>query len=168
MESDFLRKLQGFKHLAILNARHYALAAWGIGLRLDPDYPDEARFKGELIVDSVLEYRGYGLFVPWAAVLARIVGRYDLRAVWILAAAWAVLAWKRAFFYSSPFRFWTRAYLEAPGKARNQTRYAEECIREMERRLKAGADFQSEEIQELLAAARNVQNIIVSSGRKQL
>lgn len=116
---------------------------------------------GHLVTDPVLEYRLYCLFVPWAAFLGTFLAADDLRAVWILAGFWGFLAWKRAYFYSSPFRFWQRAYLESPNKVRPQTRYAEEIMLEIERRIKQpGASFQDSDIQDLLADGRRLQGII--------
>jgi hypothetical protein len=138
--------------------KHYALAVWGIGLRLDPDYPAEQRFRGDLIVDAVLEYRGYGLFAPWCTFIAVAMPRVALP---FIAALWAVLAFRRASFYASPFEFWTQAYNEAPTKSRNQTRYVEQLMLEIERQLKAGKDYDSPEIQAMTSKAMEIQELIV-------
>lgn len=157
MANAFRHNLRGLLVLLWLNLRHYSLALWGCRLRLDPDYPGETRFRGDLIVDAVLEYRGYGLMAPWAVFLVLILPS-DLLP--FLIALWGFQAWQRAFFYSSPYRFWTRAYSEAPGKSRNQTRYAEELMLELERRLKAGADFHGLECQELVKRSIEMQDLI--------
>lgn len=150
--------LAGFALLLWLNFKHYLWALWGVRLRLDPDYPCETRFRGDLVVDSVLEYRGYGLFVPWCAFLAIVMPVPLL--LWF-SLFWTTQAFLRADFYSTPFKFWTRAYNEAPGKHRNRIRYFEEISLEIERRLKAGADWESPEMQELNQAGRRVQDCIV-------
>lgn len=154
MEPVFSDYLRGFALLFWLNLKHYSLAVWGLRLRLDPDYPGETRFEADLIVDAVLEYRLYPAFAPWCGLLAFIL---PLWASGILAALWALSARKRAYFYSSPFRFWQRAYTESPGKSRNKTRYVEELIREMERREKIGLD-----IDELATEARRIMDEVTN------
>lgn len=162
MDSRIRAYLSGFALLAWINLKHYLLAIWGIRLRLDPDYPNETRFRGDLIVDSVLEYRFYGLFVPWCIVLALVLP-YGLTG--ILAGLWASQTWKRTYFYSTPFRFWTRAYQEAPTKHRNQIRYAEEIGREIERKDKAGIPWDDPEMQQLITTGMSLQEKIVRGGK---
>lgn len=149
----------GLALLLWLNLKHYALAVWGIRLRLDPDYPNETRFRGDLIVDSVLEYRIYGLFAPWCIFLALVLPWGVLAA---LAGFWVVSTWKRTYFYSSPFRFWTQAYREAPTKHRNRIRYAEEIGLEIERKDKAGVPWNDPEMQELIRTGMDIQERIIS------
>lgn len=156
---------RGLAVLFWLNLRHYSLALWGVRLRLDPDYPGELRFRPDLIVDAVLEYRGYGLLVPVAVFLARL---FPIAVCGFLVGSWAVLAWRRAYYYSSPYRFWTRAYEEAPGKPRNQTRYAEELMREIERRMKAGQPYGSPECQFLIKKAMEMEDLICNKNRPPL
>lgn len=150
--------LIGAALLVWLNFKHYLWALWGLRLRLDPDYPCETRFRGDLVVDSVLEYRGYGLFALWCPFLAIALPNPLLLC---LTLFWTVQAFWRSEFYSSPFQFWTRAYNEAPTKHRNRIRYFEELSLEIERRMKAGADWNSPEMQELNLAARAVQDCVV-------
>ena len=144
--------LRGLARLAWINLKHYAFALWGAG-RLDPDYPIETRFLGHLVIDAVLEYRAYALFAPWALFLA---AAGPIPALELIAAYWAVLAWHRAYFFTSAFRFWRQAYAESPSKMRTRTRYAEELIREIERRMKAGTEYQ-----ELIEIAMKIQNEII-------
>jgi len=144
--------LRGLTRLAWVNLKHYTLALWGSN-RLDPDYPTETRFLGHLVVDTVLEYRAYPLFAPWLIFLAAAV---PMQPLMLLGGWWAVCAWKRACFFSSAFRFWRQAYAESPSKMRTRTRYAEELIREIERRMKAGAEHQ-----ELIETAMKIQNGII-------
>jgi hypothetical protein len=158
MGSGFFDVVRGFTLLFWLNLKHYSLALFGIRLRLDPDYPAEARFRGDLIVDSVLEYRGYGLFAPWSVFLALAVRPAVL---WVVIATWSILAWRRTWFYSTPFRFWTRAYQESPNKHRNRIRYGEEIALEIQRKDMAGVPFDSPEMQELIKAGMALQNCIV-------
>lgn len=153
MDGVFSDYLRGFAFLFWLNVKHYALAVWGVRLRLDPDYPGETRFKGHLIVDAVLEYRLYPAFGPWCALLAFVLPPW---VAGFLTGLWAVSSWKRAYFYASPYNFWRRAYLESPGKARNKTRYVEELIRQMERLDKRGAN-----IDDLANEARRLMDEVV-------
>ena len=157
MAIRFWDGLRGLFLLFWLNLRHYALAIWGLRLRLDPDYPGETRFRGDLVVDAVLEYRGYGLLAPWSVFLAGLAYPPSLE---LIAALWAVSAWRRAYFYSTPYRFWTQAYDEAPGKSRNQTRYAEELMLEIERKMKAGMAYDHPEMQFLVGRSIEIQNLI--------
>lgn len=163
MASDFRGFCRGFSVLLWLNLKHYALAIWGFRLRLDPDYPGESRFRGDLIVDAVLEYRGYGLFVPWCIFLAGLVPNYVCLA---LIVCWAFMTAERARYYKTALAFYTRAYQESPGKMRNKTRYAEELIREIERKSKAGLAWESPEMQVLIAEGFRIQNLIVYGGDK--
>lgn len=149
--------VRGVAFLAFMNLKHYALALFGFGLRLDPDYPPESRFLGQLVVDSVLEYRGYALLVPWALFLALAIHPMILGFV---AALWTVQAWKRAYFYSSPYQFWKQAFKESPAKIRVRTRYVEEIMLEIERRLKAGINYGDDRIQSLAAEGWKIQNMI--------
>lgn len=153
MGPDFRLQLRGFARLLWHNLKHYSLAIWGIRLRLDPDYPIEARFRGELVTDSVLEYRAYGLFAPWSIVLALVLPPAVLP---LLGFTWAFLATMRAGFYASGFRFWRRAYQESPAKMRVRTRYVEALIYEIERRMKAG-----EPTEYLVNVCMNIQNGII-------
>lgn len=162
MELSLSGWIRGFTFLLWLNAKHYFFALWGLRLRLDPDYPAEARFRGDLIVDSVLEYRGYGLFVLWCPFLALICPKLPLLA---LALLWASLAFRRSRYYSSPIQFWTRAYNEAPLKHRNRIRYFEEISREIERQMKAGAAWDSPQLQALIETGNKIQNVIIERKR---
>ena len=158
MDIVLIDYFHGLGFLAWLNIKHYSRALFGVGLRLDPDYPAEARFHGDLIVDAVLEYRGYALFAPWCVFLAAVL---PWQAVVVIGALWAVLAWKRAFYYSSPFEFWTRAYNEAPNKHRNRIRYFEELTNEIQRLDKTQIPWSSPEIQRLVQRSREIQELIV-------
>jgi hypothetical protein len=159
MDSSTRGVCGGFILLIWLNLKHYLSGPFfGVRLRLDPDYPNEPRFRGNLIVDSVFEYRLYGLFVPWCAFLALVLPNYLLCAFTI---AWTILTWKRTFYYTTPFRFWTRAYAESPSKHRNRIRYAEEISREIERKEKAGVRWDSPEIQELITTGFKLQEMII-------
>lgn len=153
---DFVR---GFALLLWLNLKHYlAGPLLGFRLKLDPDYPNEPRFRGDLIVDSVFEYRLYCLFAPWCIFLALVLPLWTLP---IIAGLWTGLTWNRTFYYSTPFRFWTRAYQESPTKHRNRIRYAEQIALEIERKDKAGARWDSPEMQELITTGMNLQEQII-------
>lgn len=101
--------------------------------------------------------------VPWAVFLA-----WALPSVLpaVLIALWAFQAWRRADYYSSPYKFWTRAFNEAPGKHINRIRYAEELMLELERRLKAGASYDSEECQFLIRKGIEIQDLICGKSYK--
>jgi len=145
---------RGLALLVWLNLKHYCWAIWGLNLRLDPDYPAEARYRGELIVDSVLEYRLYGLFALWCPILALLLPWYlDLT----LVVWWTVQSHWRAAFYRTAFAFWRRAFLESPGKVRSMIHYAEELMREIERRYKANDD---QTAAEMIAECRQLQDEI--------
>lgn len=158
MVSDFRGMSRGLVSLIRSNLKHYSGALFGIRLRLDPDYPMEGRFRGDLIVDAVLEYRFYGLFAPWSVLLAVLL---PSPVAIVLAALWEVLAWRRADFYSSAFRFWRRAYQESPTKMRTRIRYEEELIREIERRMKSNDPDAGAELDELMQTAMKIQNGII-------
>ena len=162
MDYSFRDRFLGFASLVRSNLEHYFLAVWGIGLRLDPDYPVDPRFMGRLIVDAVLEYRAYGLFALWCPFLAMVLPESFLL---FLAVWWAVLAWKRTSFYKTRFAFWTQAFEETPNKMRTRIRYAEELMREIERLDKAGFPFAGPEIQKLVVRAHEIQNLIIQ-GKK--
>lgn len=157
MDRSLFSEFRGFIRLISLNFKHYFFALWGIRLRLDPDYPMEWRFLPGLMSDSVLEYRMYALFAPWTVFLALV-----LPVAWSVAIglAWAVLAWKRAGFYSSALNFWRQAYRESPNKGRVRIRLAEEIAYEIERLDKAGEDWTSDRIQSLIIEGANLQEII--------
>lgn len=128
-----------------INGRHYALALWGLRLRLDPDYPKVLRFFPEYITDTVFEYRSYALVALWGAVLMWTAGTPWL---WLLVAVWALQSFHRARYYRSPLEFWGQAWRENPAKGRVITRYAENVLMEIERQMKAGATM--EELQGLI------------------
>lgn len=157
MGNSFSDYIRGFAFLAWLNLKHYVLALWGIRLRLDPDYPMEWRVFPGLMSDSVLEYRLYGLFAPWCVFLALALPSLPAG---MLAGFWAVLAWKRAGFYSSALAFWRQAYRESPNKNRVRIRLAEEIAFEIERLDKAGEDWISDRIQSLVVEGTNLQELI--------
>ena len=144
-----------FVFLVAVNVHHYSVAIWGFRLRLDPDYPKITRFLGNMITDTVLEYRSYALVGAWAIGLMPYA---DSAAFWVLVALWGALSFHRARLYRSSFEFWGQAWKESPRKARVMVRYAEEIMGEIERRMKAGASF--DDVRELsLLAERLVDDI---------
>lgn len=149
--------LSDLKRFISFNLKHYPWALFGIGLKLDPDYPMVTNLAHGLMSDSVLEYRLYGLFAPWCAFLALALSK-----PWFifLGAFWTVLAWKRTAFYASPLAFWRQAYLESPNKQRVRIRLAEELSHEIERLDKAGENWTGDRIQNLIIEAVNLQELI--------
>lgn len=118
------------------NLKHYSLAAFGLRLRLDPDYPMETRFFPSHITDSVLEYRTYFLIAPWCAVLAWGLSYLPPGVIVGLGAFWTLKSWQRAAFYKSSLAFWEQAYRESPRKDRVRTRYAEQLMQRIEADMK--------------------------------
>lgn len=163
MVTNLRTQFFGFTRLIWLNLHHYWLAAWGFGLRLDPDYPLEGRFRPDLLSDSVMEYRTYSLFAPWCAFLALVL---PLSILFPIAAWWAIYAWKRAGFYKTALAFWRQAYQESPKKLRVQIRYAEEIALQIERLDKAGHDWISPEIQHLVNEGLSLQEVITKGKQK--
>ena len=156
--------VSGFLVLLAYNLNHYSVALLGFRLRLDPDYPLEFRFFPRYIADSILEYRTYILLIPWSAFLV-CYWQLDPVAVCLIAIIWYIASVRRAMHYRSAFAFWKQAYKESPNKSRCQTRYAEELMKEIERRFKAGERW--EDLSELIREAELVQHRIVRQGRKQ-
>lgn len=127
--SDALRFLR-------FNVQHYALALWGLRLRLDPDYPLLTGFFPSLISEPVLEYRTYGPLAGFALFLAAVLPPEILTA---LILAWACLSWDRAKFFRSDLAFWRQVYKEnGLSHTRGHGRLIETLSREIERRMKAG------------------------------
>lgn len=158
MDSRTVVRFRGLIRLISLNLKHYRWALFGIGLELDPDYPIVWDALPNLLSDSVLEYRLYGLFAPWCAFLALILPNPP---VLFLAVFWAFLAWQRSGYYRSALAFWRQAYAECPDKFRVMVRLAEELSRELERLDKAGEPWGGEKIQGLLDEAIVLQELIV-------
>lgn len=122
------------------NLQHYSLALWGLRLRFDPPYPILANFFPSLIAEPVFEYRSYGALVLFAGLMAwalppTIVGAFLL--------LWFGVSFDRCKYLQSNLVFWRRTLKEnGRGFHRAQGRYIEALIREMERRMKTGEDWQ--------------------------
>lgn len=144
------------------NLRHYLPVLLGFRLRLDPDYPVVLHFLPKLISDSVFEWRAYGLFALWAFFVAWVI---PLSWGWWLVALWAILAFRRARYFQSALLYWQRAFAECPGKARVRTHYAEELMKEIERRMKGGQNW--DECRNLIEEAeRIIAGTVQQYGRK--
>lgn len=121
-----------------MNARHHSHALWGLGLALDPDYPQIYRFFPKLVNDTVLEYRSYALIVLWGALLAAWL---PVPALWTLIAIWTIQSFRRAGVFRSQRAFWQQAFKESPGKMRVRTQYAQAVMTDIEVRMKAGESW---------------------------
>jgi hypothetical protein len=131
------------------NVRHYTTAIYGIGCKLDPDYPQVWKFFPRLISDVVFEYRTYGAMplVSLAAVGAiSVIGELP---VWGLIMIWAALSFRRSCYFRSNLEYWARAYYESPKKHRIRIHFAEWLIRETERHWKRGERGKAIELESL-------------------
>ncbi len=142
------------------NLQHYFLAVWGLRLRFDPTYPWVTKFFPSLISEPVFEYRTYGLTAVWAIVLASLLPYPVLTALVLL---WACISFDRSKFLVSNLVFW-RQVLKENGvtHTRAHGRYIEWLIRDIERRMKAGEDWQ----EQALEAARLQDEVIRHVGSK--
>ncbi len=138
------------------NLKHYAFAAWGARLRLDPDYPPVARFFPRHIADTVFEYRSYPFMLPWAAVLACVL---PIRVLAPLVGWWAAQSWIRAAYYKSQLAFWERAAIESPRKMRVRLHHIEELLRDLEAKYKTGGLSWEELRPEIERASRLIERI---------
>ena len=144
----------GVVSLLVVNIQHYSLAAWGF-CKLDPDYPLEFRVFPKHITDSVFEYRTYFFLFYWALALA---GFWPDWFCFFCIGCWLAASWKRAAYFKTGLSFWRQAAKESPRKLRVLTRYAEELMKEIERKYKApGVTWQ--EIGEVAEAQLIVERI---------
>lgn len=131
------------KRFFIYNLEHYALAIWGLRLRLDPAFPWVHDFLPNFITDSVLEYRTYGLVAMWAGLLAVVL---PLELSRVLIVVWAVVTGWRCRYLVTALRFWRQASRENQGiPHRSHARYVGELLKDIERRMKAGKPFQDQQ-----------------------
>lgn len=142
------------------NFQHYALALWGLRLRFDPPYPHVFRFFPQFLLEPVMEYRTYGLTALWAGLLAGWLPSPVLTALVIF---WTVLSSDRSKYLQSALRFW-RQVLQENGvqHTRAHGRYMEQLILEMERRMKAGGEWQ-----ELAQEAQALQDDVIRHARSK-
>jgi hypothetical protein len=131
------------------NIRHYGTAIYGVGCKLDPDYPQVQKFFPRLISDVVFEYRTYGAMplVSLAVVgLASVIGELS---TWGVVFVWACLSFRRSCYFRSNLCYWARAYRESPRKHRVRIHLAEWLIRETERHWKRGEREKALELESL-------------------
>ncbi len=122
------------------NLQHYSLALWGLRLRFDPTYPWVTRFFPSLISEPVFEYRTYGLTALWALLLASVA---PLPVCGALVILWACISFDRSKYLKSNLVFWRQVLREnGVTHTRAHGRYIECLIREIERRMKAGEEWQ--------------------------
>jgi hypothetical protein len=142
------------------NVQHYSLALWGLRLRLDPTYPHLTRFLPGLIGEPVFEYRTYALHIVWAILLASWLPRPLLTA---LVLFWAGQTFDRSKYLKSNLVFWRQALKENGIMSRAAGRYMEYLLREIERRMKAGLEWQG-----LASEALELQNrVVAAAGSKR-
>lgn len=123
-----------------VNLEHYALALFGLRLRFDPPYRHVTRLFPQYLCEPVFEYRTYGAHAVWAMMLAGILPPEALTALVVL---WAAISWDRSKYLKSSLVFWRQVLREnGVSHSRAHGRYIEQLIREMERRMKAGEDWQ--------------------------
>ena len=148
-----------------MNIRHHALALWGFGLRLDPDYAKITRFFPAYITDSVFEYRSYAVVLVFAALLAMPHAAADLSAAhWLLVALWGIQAYRRGFYYTSELRWWRQAWKESPHKTRTMLKYSEILMDSVNARYMAGEPWESPELQADIDVCVKIQDEFVSHG----
>ena len=141
------------------NLQHYSLALWGLRLRLDPPYPHLTRFFPGLIGEPVFEYRTYGLHALWAIFLASWLPRPLLTAFVLF---WAGQTFDRCKFLKSNLVFWRQALKENGILHRAAGRYMIYLLREIERRDKAGLEWQG-----LASEALELQDKVVAAAGSQ-
>lgn len=108
-----------------------------------------------------MEYRTYGLHAAWCLLLAAVL---PLPVSVTLALLWAVYSRFRSAAFRSNLTFWRQAYLDSPHKIRTRTRYAEQLMLDIERRMKNGESFN--DLQPEITQAHSIIEGIVQSGRQ--
>jgi len=141
------------------NLQHYSLALWGLRLRLDPPYPHLTRFFPGLIGEPVFEYRTYGLHALWAILLASWL---PLPLLTAFVLFWAGQTFDRSKFLKSNLVFWRQALKENGIMHRAAGRYMIYLLREIERRDKAGLEWQG-----LASEALELQDKVVAAAGDQ-
>lgn len=122
------------------NLQHYALALWGLRLRFDPPYPRLTRFFPGLIGEPVFEYRTYGLHAVWVGLLA---AWFPLPVLTALVLGWGAISFDRSKYLKSNIAFWRQVLRENGVITHRAAGRLMECLlKEMERRMKQGGDWQ--------------------------